>query len=142
MNTSAVREIDDIADNAEGRRVQNKGQWHFEFQGSAPNCKVLWADMMFHRPAVRISHSLKFRICKKDSIKGSPIGGSNITKVTLQSMSTLSGKANDQRILGSNFLDLFSNFKWVRARGCLIEPCGRVTVASGPHRVSWFGDAG
>ena len=35
-----------------------------------------------------------------------------------------------------------SNFKWVRSRGCFIEPCARVLVVSGPHRVSWFGDAG
>jgi len=28
------------------------------------------------------------------------------------------------------------------AQGCLIEPWRRMKVASGPHRVSWFGDAG
>jgi len=32
--------------------------------------------------------------------------------------------------------DLFSNFKWVRAPGCLIELGGRMTVASGPIWVS------
>ena len=35
--------------------------------------------------------------------------------------SVLSGKANDQRPWGYNNLNLFSNFKWVRSQGYLIE---------------------
>ena len=41
-----------------------------------------------------------------------------------------------------NFLDLFSNFKWVRGAGYLNEPATRMIVASGPFLVSRTGDAG
>jgi len=40
-----------------------------------------------------------------------------------------------------NVLDLFSNFKWVRAPGCFSEPGGRMAVFSGPSGESSAGDA-
>ena len=39
-------------------------------------------------------------------------------------------------------LDLFSNFKWARNTGYLIELVARIHVASGPLLVSRTGDAG
>ena len=39
-------------------------------------------------------------------------------------------------------LDLFSNFKWARSNGFLIELLGLITILSGPFLVSRTGDEG